>query len=210
MKESQLDLFGTFPLGSRRPGPAIPGLKFATDFMSADEEACLIRHIDAAHLEPFKFQQWEGKRLTASFGWNYDFTTGKVRTAPPFPEWLLSTRERAAVFAGLHTNELVQALLIRYDPGAGIGWHKDRPLFEHVIGISLGHPATMRFRRRKPDGFDRARAELSSRSIYHLADEVRNRWEHSIAPIDLPRWSITFRSLKCSKRHPGSSPAYRI
>jgi alkylated DNA repair protein (DNA oxidative demethylase) len=48
---------------------------------------------------------------------------------------------------------LVQALLIRYDPGAGIGWHRDRPLFEHVVGISLGAPATMRFRRRRPAHF---------------------------------------------------------
>jgi alkylated DNA repair protein (DNA oxidative demethylase) len=86
-------------------------------------------------------------------------------------------------------------LLIRYDPGAGIGWHRDRPVFEHVIGVSLGAPATMRFRRRKPGGFDRASAGLSPRSIYHLSGEARYQWEHSIAEMTVTRWSITFRSL---------------
>jgi DNA oxidative demethylase len=44
----------------------------------------------------------------------------------------------SARFSGLQPGELVQPLLIRYDPGAGIGWHRDRPVFEHVLGISLG------------------------------------------------------------------------
>ena len=103
--------------------------------------------------------------------------------------------QRAARFAGLQPDELVQALLIRYDPGAGIGWHRDRPVFEHVLGISLGAPATMRFRRRKPGGFDRASVLLAPRSIYHLTGEARHEWEHSIAAMEVTRWSITFRSL---------------
>ncbi len=98
-------------------------------------------------------------------------------------------------FAGLAPDDLVQALLTRYDPGAGIGWHRDRPVFEHVVGISLGAPATMRFRRRRPDGFDRAKVLLPPRSIYHLAGEVRHDWEHSIAEMGVTRWSVTFRSL---------------
>jgi DNA oxidative demethylase len=86
-------------------------------------------------------------------------------------------------------------LLIRYDPGAGIGWHRDRSVFEHVLGISLAAPATMRFRRRRPDGFARASVLLEPRSIYHLAGEARHHWEHSIAAMAVTRWSITFRSL---------------
>jgi alkylated DNA repair dioxygenase AlkB len=86
-------------------------------------------------------------------------------------------------------------MLIRYDPGAGIGWHRDRPVFEHVLGISLGQPAKMRFRRRRPGGFDRASACLEPRSLYHLTGEARHQWEHSIATMEATRWSITFRSL---------------
>jgi len=108
---------------------------------------------------------------------------------------LLPLRERAARFAGLEPDQLVQALVTRYDPGAGIGWHRDRPLFEHVVGISLGAPATMRFRRRRSGGFDRRSAPLAPRSIYHLSGEARHQWEHSIAEMAATRWSITFRSL---------------
>src|SRR3546814_6366493 len=72
----------------------------------------------------------------------------------------------------------------------------DRPVFEHVIGVSLGAPATMRFRRRLDNKFERATADLAPRSIYHMHGEVRNDWAHSIAAMDVPRWSITFRSAE--------------
>ncbi len=92
-------------------------------------------------------------------------------------------------------DDLVQALLIRYDPGAGIGWHKDRPAFEHVVGLSLGAPATMRFRRRRGERSERVNVPLEPRGAYHLSGEARHEWEHSIAEIDNTRWSLTFRSL---------------
>ena len=155
----------------------------------------LIASVDATELSPFRFHGWLGKRLTSSYGWRYDFDDASFAPAEPIPDWLLPFRAKAAGFACLEPGELVQALLIRYDPGAGIGWHRDRPVFEHVLGISLGAPATMRFRRRKPGGFDRASALLEPRSIYHLTGEARHKWEHSIAIMEVTRWSITFRSL---------------
>jgi alkylated DNA repair protein (DNA oxidative demethylase) len=53
----------------------------------------------------------------------------------------------------------------------------------------------MRFRRRRAGGFDRMSLPLVPRSIYHLTGETRHEWEHSIAPMAEPRWSITFLSL---------------
>ncbi|WP_145200285.1 alpha-ketoglutarate-dependent dioxygenase AlkB [Sphingobium sp. B2] len=180
----------------------LPGLSYAPEIVSAAEERGLIDQIGAIDLSPFRFQQWTGKRLTRSFGWNYDFETGRFAPTDALPAWLEPLKARAARFAGLDPTELVQALLIRYDPGAGIGWHKDRPVFEHVIGISLGNPATMRFRRRAGAKFARASAPLAPRSIYHLSGEARHGWEHSIAAMDSPRWSITFRSLaQASPQH---------
>lgn len=176
--------------------PPVPGLATWPEIISADEEASLIGKIDAEGLSPFRFQQWTGKRLTRSFGWSYDFESGRFAPTDPLPDWLEAVKARAAAFAGLAPDQFVQALLIRYDPGAGIGWHKDRPVFEHVIGISLGNAATLRLRQRTAGGFVRRKAELAPRSIYHLAGEVRHQWEHSIAPMDVPRWSITFRSLR--------------
>ena len=175
--------------------PIVPGFAARGEIVSPDEERSLIERIDASPLEPFQFQNWLGKRLTVSFGSRYDFARGRMAAAPPIPDWLQPLRARAADFARLPPDALVQALLIRYDPGAGIGWHRDRPVYADVVGMSLGAPATLRLRRRKAGGFDRAAAPLEPRAMYHLAGEVRHDWEHSIAPLKQPRWSITFRSL---------------
>jgi alkylated DNA repair dioxygenase AlkB len=175
--------------------PILPGLSYGEDILTPDEEAALIAHIDAQPLSPFRFHGWIGKRLTVSFGWRYDFDNASFAPVEPIPDWLHPLRARSASFAGLEEDELVQALLIRYDPGAGIGWHRDRLVFDHVIGISLGAPATLRLRRRKEKGFDRAAVPLEPRSIYHLTGEARHQWEHSLAAMDVTRWSITFRSL---------------
>jgi alkylated DNA repair protein (DNA oxidative demethylase) len=175
--------------------PLVSGLATGSEIVTADEEAELIARIDAEALAPFRFQGWQGKRLTHSFGWSYDFDDGRFAEAEPIPAWLLPLRERAARFARIAPEALVQVLLIRYDAGAGIGWHKDRPMFEHVVGVSLGAPTVMRLRRRKDRGFSRASLPLEPRSIYHLSGEVRHVWEHSIVPMEETRWSITFRSL---------------
>ena len=183
---AQPDLFGE---------PCLAGLSQADALVTTGEEQMFIASIDAAELSPFRFHGWLGNRLTTSYGWRYDFDDASFTPAEAIPDWLLPLRARAAQFARLQPGELVHALLIRYDPGAGIGWHRDRPVFEHVLGVSLGAPATMRFRRRKPGGFDRATAVLAPRSIYHLTGEARHKWEHSISAMQATRWSITFRSL---------------
>lgn len=188
------DLFGE---------PRLAGLSQAGGIVTPSEERALIAGVDAAELSPFRFHGWLGKRLTISYGWRYDFDDASFAPSEAIPDWLLPLRESAARFAGLQPDELVQALLIRYDPGAGIGWHRDRPVFEHVLGISLGAPATIRFRHRGPGGFDRASVLLMPRSIYHLTGEVRHEWEHSIAAMAAARWSITFRSLSQKGRVQG-------
>lgn len=177
--------------------PALPaGIVQTKNIVTPAEEAVLIHAIDMAGLTPFRFQQWEGKRLTRSFGWRYDFADSSFAETDAIPDWLLPLREKAAAFAGLAGRDLVQALVIRYDPGAGIGWHRDRPVFEHVVGVSLGAPTTLRLRRRRADGkFDRAELPLDPRGAYHLSGEARHTWEHSIAPMDAARRSVTFRSL---------------
>ncbi len=175
--------------------PILPGLRTADEFVTAGEEAMLTTAIDAAEPTPFRFQGWLGKRLTRSFGWHYDFDTGRFAPAEPMPAWLEPIRRRAELFGGLEAESLVQTLVTRYDIGAGIGWHRDRPQFEHVIGISLGSPAAMRFRRRHDSGFERTIVPLAPRSAYLLSGTARHDWEHSIGELTAPRWSITFRSL---------------
>lgn len=176
-------------------GPAVPGLGVHPDLIDSHEEAALIDWAATVPVEPFRFQGWTGKRLTHSFGWRYDFDDHSFGPVAPIPEILLPLRARAAAFAGLAAEKLVQAMVTRYDPGAGIGWHRDRPVFEHVVGLSLGAPATMRFRRRTATGFARASLPLAPRAAYYLSGEARHDWEHSIAEMTATRWSITLRSL---------------
>jgi alkylated DNA repair protein (DNA oxidative demethylase) len=176
--------------------PVVPGLVLVEDAVGAADELELAARLDAAPLAPFQFGQWEGKRLTASYGSAYDFSRGRVAEAPEMPDWLSDLRDRLAPLVGRRAEDFVQALLIRYDPGAGIGWHRDRPQYGEVIGLSLGAPATLRLRRRTSGGFERRHVELPPRSLYRLAGEVRDGWEHSIAPMETTRRSITFRTMR--------------
>ena len=175
--------------------PLIDGLEYRDDFIESGEEAEFMQRLGSLELAPFRFHGWLGNRKTQSFGWRYDFDDASFRPADPLPEWLLSLRAKAAEFAGAEPGDFVHVLLARYDPGAGIGWHRDRSVFDTVVGVSLASPAKLRFRRRKPGGFDRASLEVQPRSAYLLTGEVRHDWEHSIAPGEQLRFSITFRTL---------------
>ena len=43
---------------------------------------------------------------------------------------------------------LQHVLVSEYSPGAGIGWHRDRPEFGIIIGFSLMAPCHFRLRRK--------------------------------------------------------------
>ena len=175
--------------------PLIDGLQYRGDFITPTEHDRLVTELEGLSLAPFRFHGWLGNRKTQTFGWRYDFDDASFAPAEPIPQWLQPLRAKAAAFAGFAPEDFAHALLARYDPGAGIGWHRDRPQFEQVFGISLGAPATMRFRQRTAGGFRRTTVDLEPRSAYLLSGEVRREWEHSIAPGDTLRFSITFRSL---------------
>ena len=175
--------------------PLIAGLDYREELISSAEERDLIERLAALELAPFRFHGWLGNRKTASFGWRYDFDDASFTPTEPLPEWLHSLRAKAAAFAGITADEFVHALLARYDPGAGIGWHRDRDIFETVVGVSLNSPATLRFRQRTPAGFQRAGLDVEPRSAYLLSGLARWDWEHRITPGDRLRFSITFRTL---------------
>jgi alkylated DNA repair protein (DNA oxidative demethylase) len=187
------------------------GLVHREDFISEAEEGMLLADIAALDFKPFAFQGWLGNRQTVSFGYRYDFNESRVHEAPPIPDFLLAVRERAAGFARLAPAELAQALVIRYDPGAGIGWHRDRPFFDKVVGISLQSACDLRFRQRVAGKFRRFTLRAAPRSAYLLTGDIRHHWEHSIAPVTERRFSITFRSRNESVRLPQpSSPSSRM
>jgi alkylated DNA repair protein (DNA oxidative demethylase) len=180
--------------------PAIAGLEYRDDFITPAEHDALVGRLAALELEPFRFHGWVGNRKTRTFGWRYDFDDASFAPAAPIPDWLHPLRARAAELARVGADDFAHVLLARYDPGAGIGWHRDRPQFEDVVGISLGAPAVMRFRQRIADGFRRVKVPLAPRSAYLLSGAVRHDWEHSIAPGEMLRFSITFRTLSTHGR----------
>lgn len=186
--------------------PLVPGLAFREELIGKDEEQQLVRNIEGVHLSPFKFQGWEGKRLTHTFGWRYDFDDRSFAPADPLPDWLIPLRDKAAVFGGIAPGDFIHALVTRYDPGAGIGWHRDRPQFAKVVGITLAGSATLRFRRRIDGGFQRTSIELAPRSAYLLSGEAREQWEHGIAAHEALRYSITFRTLSDKGKAAASAP----
>ena len=175
--------------------PPIAGLRYPEDVISEPEERALIERLGGLDLAPFRFHGWLGNRRTQSFGWRYDFDDASFMPAEPIPEWLRAVRASAAGFAGLRPEDFVHVLLARYNPGAGIGWHRDRDVFDKVVGISLDTPATLRFRQRTGSGFRRTNLAVAPRSAYLLSGEARHDWEHSISPGQRLRFSITFRTL---------------
>jgi alkylated DNA repair dioxygenase AlkB len=104
-------------------------------------------------------------------------------------------RIRAAKWAGFQPDDLIQAHIIKYETGAPIGWHRDAPPYNAVIGISLNTPCRFQMRHRKADGsFDRFETIAEPRSIYLLSGPARSNWQHGIPPVSDLRYSITFRT----------------
>jgi alkylated DNA repair dioxygenase AlkB len=175
------------------------GFQYKDGILSADQERTLIALFERLPFREFEFRGFLGKRRTVSFGWLYDFNVRELQQAKEIPSFLLAIRQKAAEFAGITESRLQHALVTEYAPGAAIGWHRDRPEFEDVIGISLGAPCLFRFRRKNGMRWERASIELQRRSAYLLRGRARWDWQHSIPPVDKLRYSITFRSLPESK-----------
>ena len=137
-----------------------------------------------------------GKRRVVSFGWKYDFSSQRLQKAEAIPDYLISLRSLAALFANLAPEAFQQVLVTEYADGAGIGWHRDKTVFGQVVGISLLAPCTLRFRRKVDGSWERANLRVEPRSAYHLSGPARTEWEHSISRVDMLRYSITFRSMR--------------
>lgn len=181
--------------------PALPanlpaGFVYRPEFIVPEEEAGLLAWLGALPFQPFQFHGYEGRRQVVSYGWQYDFSRSHLLKADDIPAELLPVRERAASLAGHAPADLQQVLINKYEPGAPIGWHRDRPVFAEVVGISLGAPCVFRLRRRTDGGFERASLTLEPRSAYLLSGVARTQWEHSIPPVERLRYSITFRNFR--------------
>jgi alkylated DNA repair dioxygenase AlkB len=183
------------------------GMSYRRELITAHEEKALLARVRELPFKNFQFHGHTGKRRTVSFGWQYEFSgRGALRKADDIPDFLLPLRAQAAKFARLPPASLEHVLVIEYGPGAGIGWHRDKPVFGNVIGISVLARCTLRFRKAQikeseqssanvKAGWERFNLQAEPRSAYLLTGPARHEWEHSILSMDELRYSITFRSL---------------
>jgi len=178
------------------PPAAPPGFRYQPDLVTPEEERDLVARLETLAFEPFQFRGYEGRRRVVSFGLKYDFNGPGLVNVEAMPDWLLPVRDRAAAFAGLAGDDFAHVLINEYREGAPIGWHRDRPVFDKVVGVSLLGPTVMRFRRRAGARFERINTTIAPRSAYLLDGPARTEWEHSLPEAKAHRFSITFRNLR--------------
>ena len=172
------------------------GFRYQPDLIAPAEETELLRHLESLPFQPFDFHGHLANRHVVGFGLRYDYDQRRVVEAPPIPEFLMPLRSKVAAFAARPAEAFAQVLINEYRPGAGIGWHRDKPHFAEIVGISLLAPCDFRLRRRTDSGWERHTVSVEPRSAYLVAGPVRTDWEHSIPPVDGHRFSITFRTLR--------------
>jgi alkylated DNA repair dioxygenase AlkB len=185
-----------FPQLTAIPAKAAPpGFRYQAELISEAEEQFLANELANLPLKPFEFHGHFGNRRVVSFGLRYDYGRGAVEPAQEPPAFLSSLRAKVAVFGRVAPEDFRQIGINEYRPGAGIGWHRDKPEFGDVVGVSLCSAVSMRFRKRAGKGWARASHLLERRSVYILTGEVRDVWAHSIVPVTSLRYSVTFRTL---------------
>lgn len=189
----QPDLFGA------EPTSLIEGLRYEQSFLSADEEAGLLRIVQALPLKEMRYKEYTARRRGTSFGGSYDFDLNRMKPGAPLPEVLQPLRNRAADWLGVPREELAHMLIAEYQPGTPLGWHRDVPDHEDIVGVSLYGDAVMQFRPYKPGGLSSSDEGLvqflvEPRSIYAMRGPARWDWQHSVAPTPGLRYSITMRT----------------
>nr|WP_296016786.1 alpha-ketoglutarate-dependent dioxygenase AlkB [uncultured Acidovorax sp.] len=190
---TQATLFDEGPIKS-----SIEGLVYEPEFLSIDEEKELIGIIQTLPLHAARYKQYLARRRVVSFGGSYDFDANQLLPGIPLDERLHGLRDRVAEWLGVQPGDLVHALVAEYAPGTPLGWHRDVPDFETIVGVSFGGHATLRLRpyADAPDTRKVVQLEVAPRSIYRLAGEARWGWQHSVAPTGELRCSITFRTRR--------------
>lgn len=185
----QSDLFGASV-------EAPEGFRYQPNLIAAAEEADLVAHLEGLPFQPFDFHGHLANRRVIGFGLRYDYDQRRVVEAPPIPDFLMPLRQKVGAFSAQPPEAFAQILINEYRPGAGIGWHRDKPHFADIAGVSLLAACDFRLRRKNDSGWDRHTILVEPRSAYLLGGPVRTDWEHSIAPVDKHRFSITFRTLR--------------
>src|SRR4051812_44473546 len=144
---------------------------YETGFLDAREEAELVRLAASLPLKEMNYKGYTARRRVASYGGKYDFNSNRLEAASPLPAQLEPLRAKVAAWLGVAAQDFTQVLVAEYREGAPLGWHRDVPDFEDVVGVSLLNEAVMRFRAyppREPKKAGVIKLVVQPRSIYLL------------------------------------------
>ncbi len=191
---TQADLFG-------EPARQLPdGFVYAREVITPEEEASLLDEIARLPLTEATYKEYTARRRTVSYGGKFDYDRNVLKPADPIPEFLMPLRGKIARWAGLPAEDFVHGLVSEYRPGTPLGWHRDVPDFEAIVGVSLGGRARMKLRPYKPGERNFARdviaLDLEPRSAYSIRGTARWGWQHSIVATEELRYSVTFRTSR--------------
>lgn len=191
--DAQRDLFGSAP---RLP----EGFLHVPDFLSVEDEAALLAHVRALPLEHAPYREYTARRRILSYGGQYDFGRGRLEARPPIPPWLFPLREKVGRWLGIAPALFVHGLVTEYAPGSPLGWHRDVPEFEIIVGVSLAGRARMRLRPYRPgerqSRRDAIALDLEPRCAYAMQGVARWGWQHCISETRELRYSITLRTAR--------------
>ncbi|KAB8145979.1 alpha-ketoglutarate-dependent dioxygenase AlkB [Chloroflexia bacterium SDU3-3] len=155
---------------------AVPGLRYAAEYLSAPEQQALLDVVDA--------QTWlaDLRRRVQHYGYRYDYTRRTVDRSlalGPLPPWA------AELAARLHREGWVEALpdqviVNEYMPGQGIASHIDcTPCFgDTIVSLSLGSACAMVFSHARRE--EAHELLLAPGGLVVMRGESRYDWRHGI------------------------------
>jgi alkylated DNA repair dioxygenase AlkB len=177
------------------------GLMYQPEFITRGEEQTLLDAIAPLPLREARFQEYFAKRRVVHFhsagsGEAYDENDDETISSGPMPLAFVELQQRVAKWLAIDPAAFIHALVSEYRAGTPIGWHRDKPGYGIVVGLSLAGWGRMRFRPLEPRASRNATVllELEPRSVYVMQGPIRWHWQHSMLPTKAPRYSITFRT----------------
>ena len=180
-----------------------PGLHYAQDFLSPEEQQQLADAIDAV---PWRSDL---KRRVQHYGYVYDYKAKIIRPEHylgPLPEFLQQAAQRLNTHTELFDTVPVQCIINEYVGNQGISWHYDALTFGPAIAtISLLQPWHMEFNQTYQGDkvYGDRDSLLETGSCLIMTGDSRYKWRHSIPRLTHEksglqrgrRLSLTFRTL---------------
>lgn len=172
------------------------GFFYMPNFINEEEEKELINMINTFLWHDVKMYGQVARRKVMHFGLDYTYESRAITPTTPAPNFLDPLISKCASWLKVEKSEVAEILITQYPPQAGIGWHRDAPVFDKIVGISLLSCCPLKLR--LPTKKEVKKINLDPRSAYMLCGQARTKWQHAISPVKELRYSITLRTLRKS------------